>query len=384
MGIWRLFLDESGNFGAPWPDSDTHPGQDRVAIAGWMVDTAAEDYSEQQLEASLAGVAPWLPRPLHAAHLARPSLNVLAVHQPARGRQQRAVARTEPALRSAVTKAVELWFSHARDTMKQALSDLDRGRLPDIPTLRTLDQALNALDAHGRHAVASLVNTGMEQLARVVQQEIRPLHQNGHAHLIAVSESVPFDALPETAGDRYLTLLSPLLLRVVDLLLARGGEHTVYLRVLGRAVYDVENTMQRPLHHTILSGLVARVSPGDGPFSTPQGSVTLRPERVYRYNEATPPELVLADFFANRSRHALRNTYSLENVNALSNDYMLLPFLDAEGRATLAASGVAHERIEQVRSQNTSPPWPENVRCWAREQSEEWETRVARSQHQWR
>lgn len=385
MSTWRLFLDESGDFGATWPDVDDNPGQQRVAIAGWMVDTQADGYSELQLKASLARVAPWLPRPLHAAHLARPSLHVLAVHQPAKGRQRRAVDRLQPAVRAAAETAVALWSSHTRDAMRRALEALRRGRLPEIRTLNPLEHSLRALGERERFAIAHLVNTGTAQLARVIQQEIRPLHQNGHAHLIAVSESVPFDALQRTtAGDRYLTLLSPLLLRAVDLLLARGGTHTVYLRILGRDVYDVDNEMPCPLHRTILRRIVTRMSPEGDHFSTPQGSVNLQPEMVYRYNEATPPELVLADFFANRTRPALRNTHSLERVNATSQSFTLLPLQDADGRTTLAASGVARQRIEQARSQDPLDAWPEDTRRWAREQSEEWETRVARSQHQWR
>jgi hypothetical protein len=268
------------------------------------------------------------------------------------------------AAREAVARLAELdapGVAHLREA-------LERGSKPDFPRVRELSRHLR--EAHpalarrlrggADHAWAQIRNVA-EQLAGAAAS----------AFLTAAAETQTGDA-GDDADSRYFAALEALLERVASLLRRMDGQHRVGVRALARDVVDpsIRRRMRLMPQHL---GKVIQKFPSDE-----EGTVRLIPEYVVNYDESVDVPFVLADFFANRSRRALRqDSRDLAGVEAeLAADLGVGVRSGQPGRSHLAATG---ECLEWLRaSTGTERPskepldWVSPRRRWAVEQAVEW------------
>lgn len=391
MAVWRLFIDESGDFGPLWSEPLDNTRNDHVVVAGWLIDT--DGFSEVALGRVVDGLASWLPRPIHAAHLHLASLHALSIVNPHSNRARRAVERIQPSVRDAASRLTARWRrgvvddlsydAQVRDTTKRAESKLREGTLPKIEDLKILERALNASPPEDRDALIAIKGETQAILSSIIKDRIYPLVSEGKAIIIASSETCLGDALPKHEGDRYLTLLAELLVRVVDLLTARGGEHEVRLNILRRNVYDAAVGFKTPLRNATVNEILHALSGN----TTPCRHVRLCIEAICGYEQQTPATLILADFFANRVRRATMSMRS--GLCGISNDVLRftgLPLHDEANRTTIATSGEGAALVERARAGDHSKTQIIGAlpRRWACEQAEEWAQRVQPEAYRWR
>ncbi|MFZ5476828.1 MAG: hypothetical protein ACOZNI_08645 [Myxococcota bacterium] len=277
---WSLFVDESGRF---------EPG-DPSLVAGLVAEAPADALGGGRLRAELEdiwGPGPWPP---HASHLRFPAARVLYA--------ARAHARDMPAGRLAKgLDAREFTQRLAASPFGPRLAAIRDGAFPTWEDCRDADAVLRAHPRHGALlAVQEAQDLAMNDLVGRVLARVRG------AVVVALADDAPPGPPPaprEVREDAYVRALGVALERLARL----AGGADVECFVLAREV-EVGGLGKADMQGFFLKGIVDRAAGAAG------GAARLRPGGTvlrYRDDPRAPmhPALVLADWLANRMRHAI-------------------------------------------------------------------------------
>lgn len=344
---WRLYVDESGDFG----DRGA-----RCAVLGLLVEEGAEGFERLRLERALREAAPGVPWPIHAWLTRRPAMYLL---WPLFDAKRRGVAapRSHVDARDAALGA----RPKARDAYERSMEALGRGAGPAARDLHVLRRALTAADRCGRYKRKR--RKTRQALARVVRAAAR--------------RSPAFIAVFATAGhtvderDVYVDALTGLFERVRDTLAALPGPHTVRAHVLGRGIV-LGNGARAQLRAEHVRACAERAGAGSSRH------VCIHAECVAVFDDQVHAALVIADHLANRARPLLRDTVDLRGLEndvrtttelGLSLDALPLAASDGAPRALVARARDGELANVGRPRQLTEDDEP---RRWAREQALVW------------
>lgn len=349
--IWRLFVDESGNFSDP---------DDEVVVAGLLLRDGAAGSDSEQIRASLQQAVPGLPWPIKASEINHPVVFALLPDaDPERARLRVHLQGALPEDFAAASDAL----AEGRRLPYQAVANLDR----------EARQRRDEYAAFRRQSDRTIASIG-----RLIEQLASSESSPGGAVFVGCGETVR-GYERETGDDsdiatcRYESLLQWLMVRAMDVLHRYEGRHRLHLHVLERHVWDRQLSMQAPLHSRHIAPLrlaAERISGGA------THRVELKFDEVARYDDRAHAGLVLADFMANRARAALlRRSESLDEVEAALGLMLRCPVRSGEpGASHLAAAGAAQRLIELGRGGGEVTegfPLTEGRR-WPAEQAAQW------------
>ncbi len=366
--IWKLFVDESGNFDLP---------EEAVIVAGLLIPEGTGAYPPLALRDALQDSAEGRPWPPHTRLLERPVMHAL---WPMAAAHRGHGAASGPAL-----EACRLLEARSPDAFRKALANLLQGGEPEFEDVKSLERALRAVSRPTLRALEA-ARTRAETNVRAV---LRLMGEAG-TRLVAAGEAMDGDAWRTTKGtpDRYLTLLACVLSRSADALLRLEGDHQVEIHVLTRYVYDpaLDRAMPMTLQRVEEASEMA-TGAADRQRARGGSTVRLEPKSLLYFDGSVCPEGVMADFAAFHSRHSLATHRSLPIVRETIEAFLGIPVsFDAPELPHTAASGFAHDHIERARTGGLSSPEvaaasgplaDSLVRAWAREQAVAWAQEVA-------
>lgn len=363
--VWRLFVDESGNF--------ADAGED-VVVAGILAHSEAPGLRSEELRRTLEAACPGVPWPFHTSFLNAPVyLALCSLAFPGRsesgqpGPEQQSLAAAVDRARAALEQREPRETTGAVEALREGRLRFERVKHLDA-TLKAVDPATHGvLLAHARQ-VAAQIGRLADRLAR----------QPGGPWLAlcCAGESVRGEAHPREGrprqddSARYIAVLETLVERVVDILAGFEGEHLVFLHVLNRDILDPLLGRFVPLHVRHLSELIGRISASTG------HQVRVRPEATPRFDASAHAALVLADFASNRARwHVGRPSVPLEEMEHRIGAQVGLPVRwGTPGLSHLAATGWPRRVVDAHRAAPQPSPGeaPDGTKRWAREQALEW------------
>lgn len=310
MEEWKLYIDESGAFGADEPSP---------CVAGLCVRRRGALTAERRLRATLDGIAPWAAWPFHCTDWKQPALLVASAHcRPEGSIDGYDVASGFEAMEAAVRKKLggdaEAWLKRLRNKAS------NRKRIhKDV--LRTVNGAWESTDAesHGQAGRAT-----------------RALEAQVHEAFAAVQ--VAADVLPVVAGepysgarsraerDPYLGYIAPIVRRACQAIIRyRAGEESKFLI---RVEVQKRDVAPRPEAGRIRGQQCAPVTVPD--LRSTCASVFSLAKDEYEFEGATATLVVekpvafvgsnlsawhvWADWLANGARKPLRTAKELEPV----------------------------------------------------------------------
>lgn len=375
---WVLYVDESGREDDP---DDLH------LVAGLLLHANDSVGLDCLLRAALEETWPLWPWPPHAADLNRPASRVAAAMKvPASaGESERATwlrARAEPLVRL---------VAHSSDVRARRFCDnvnaWTGGKL-DFDVLREADHLMRDARPNAYRALTR----ECEAQERRLQQYLSALAGVQAARatvLLAVSPAgrpdLPADGLPTTKRgvrrDRYVRALEVLLAMTHQLLAGQRQEGRLY--VATRHVHKEgpgDLARRVDLFPDIVDEIEASALAG---CPKPPRPATLYPiGSPNRYDATVTPGVVLADWIANRARHALRRSSRPDALSALVSHGVLgtveapLPvvFAPLRGGGELPTVGVEGAPWLAVRDglRGQRPALDALGAGWARDVTEPW------------
>lgn len=365
---WVLWVDESGDF-----DDDTQYG----AVAGVLVRAGVSGFARVRLKRALRKARPELPWPIH-----RTRVNHAVMHGMWALAQAKRAKTAVPQKVAEVMAAVE---RRAPGAFERVMDGLRRAHESEFEDVRALDRALRALPPPQQRVLKSL------------QQQARDGIVGGVEAAMQVGEAVPGQAAADSvwlvaAGeadngdarhvgeleDRYLHLLGCVAGRAAALLLARGGQHRLDVRVAGRRVWDRDRgrvTRLKPMlvERALTWGLgdSGRVCHGaDG------SRVSASCGSVQPIDNSAPAPLVLADWCVNAFAWSSKGRVPLAVVSGALAGSVGLP-TSREGLPTLAATGEPWRVLQAAREAGPecagdAASAGRRGRPWAWEQADAW------------
>lgn len=293
MGVWQLFVDESGSF---------DPGA-RGVVAGLLVQGPDTEATRSSLRALLEGALPELPWPPHAS-----TMNVAgawAGFAMRVGRASALAARCEAAVSALSTvhpiAATDAARREVVERLRRAASGASRRWTPPDRDLRDAmvdaDRwlAKNALRARG--ALCAIRDEAERRRVEAQRDVARRVGASAVALVAAWGRGAELDAL--TAGtDGYLMRLVALVERAVAALklFDDSARHTLLLYVATRDV-RAAGEPPRAMTRQHLNRVIALV---EGPPVDPRRTVDVVPMPPQRFDERAHPGIVIADHLANR------------------------------------------------------------------------------------
>jgi len=387
MQHWDLYIDESGDFGslADTPIDRRRPGDDDVVVAGVLMDRTSETWSEKALRRSLVGVAPWLPRPLHMAHV-----NRCAMHAVALVAARRRVDGPDDETIAAAKRCVDAMRSGDGDLYRRVAARVRKGETPRIGEVVALDRFVDEVESADRKAIMRLVRSTQRTLQARIRAAIGDAIAQEHGHWVVATEAVPGgDRIRgDEVSDRYLGLLVELVARCADQLTASGGEHTLHVSALTRDVFDAGTGLRRRLHADVVRRqLVPRLgAPGtDGAFrirrADGDSQVTVHIGPCESWTADVHPLHVCADVAANTMRGAIRRTDLAAMAESAQRRMGL--YLRVESLPNVATGGTPGACVARARVGAGAGPSMECARPLARAQAEAWMKWYEQAPMQW-
>jgi hypothetical protein len=311
---WQLFVDESGDFSS----------EENVVVAGVLLDKRKSYPHARGIQMALQHQLPHVPWPFHTTHLMRPLSQVVwhaatnhatAYHLPVFDIPGETEGRLE-LVEQVIGRLRQ--NEETRVLFDQQVHRVRQGAFPRRGALIECEQTLSAQQRSSLRDFAQvdlrLAIRYLEQLARRFARR-RPLDKG--LYVFATGEERKGSSYGLACAtpplDRYLSLLSVLLERVVETLLWHGGQHEVALLAQGRTVFHGEpQARQLDIQHlldcvTPLSIAPHRMqthSPGVPDvvhFKRGSSSVALRMLAPEAYNMESCGGSFLADLAAHRA-----------------------------------------------------------------------------------
>ena len=286
--VWRLFIDESGNFG---------DGSDSVAVAGWW---AGDDAWAPRLRATLEHALPHLPWPPHAAHW-----QVALFHGLAGAVRFDRLPTGWPRPSGEALALLDAWDSAG---LAQAVDALRRDQTVDLAWLKPHDRRLRR-----DHRVLHATFRNLKQRADERWRELLIALRGGGsgaatpgAAAVGVFRRAPDSLFARNADARYAELAAHCVFLAARRLAHSGVERRL-LAIGCTRPYRVSRSQA-----TRAMGLSAWADAIGAPFEDPP--VRVEAHSVQVYNRSCHPGLVVADFIANRLRARAFGERDLEHV----------------------------------------------------------------------
>lgn len=383
MGVWHLFVDESGKFSNP---------DDEVVAAGILIRDGAVGTANPELDASFGLVAPEIPVPLHTAHAFCPlflAICRLLAHQ--RGGPRGCQLSDCGTLCQSAQRVDDLL---AGDGDYQLVKRIVQGNgKVKIRTLEDLDWRLKELDRG--------LAKQFRQRQRVIFSGLNSLLANLRAAEVvrtAAGDTVSAAACcaGETVvagiarneptyyadGNRYRNKLEALIIRTADVVGRHDPDFELMVTVSDRDLETQQSTASNPSWVPFTREHVREVQQ-QVRSRLKQPAATILLGDPVPWGPAMPLMLVFADFISFQSRHYVRSAprNTLRNMERTLRDALGIGVRSGTpARSHLAAAGPAQDLIDARRP----PPTEEDertartsleqtgVRPWARGQALEW------------
>ncbi len=407
---WQLYIDESGDFSQPNSD---------ISVGALLV-RGTWDQARARLDVTLRDTLPFLPRPLHAAHLNNPAfialcwmargpgclkaserrrlsagalaaidaLTVGAWSTPAAAapfaQELQNLARTLKSRRRQVlfgvadqllgtggqgplTAQLGEWSDACRSfaeelTQRRAplagwIEQLSNGRHPDWSALMTAWHQFRS--SYG--AQAEIIRSVQLGLVVHIERTIRAANLSEHG-AVAVCCGQPRRGALATARDRYLPMLQATLHRAAILVQA-DSIAPLDVAVATRDVVTPQGVV--PLDETRVGALF--------PSRTAVSSAS-RPRQLHvvDYWRADDLGLELADWISNRSRRELALKRPLENVESVITRETGFATRSTSGSSLTSVGRPEAWLIEHLETGIQRPPDRPGERQWTWDQAAEW------------
>lgn len=398
---WRLYIDESGNFGG---DSD-------VVVAGVLVDVKVEEMGTLALSEALQFEARGVPWPLHACVVRRPSVLALAHHLvdvPSKRQSLPSVPEADAAdrllaacfsytdvnewlalldpvraglkqhwrtkglnkilaKRTELRRAASLLLARCPKLAGRVLEALRRRSDPTYEDIRALESELAKRDPSLFASLEDRVRD-LDAAYRAVIRTLAEAESSSNLYLFFAGESNRGDHRPPNQADRYLSLLEAMSQRAVAALERLPGTHRLEVTPLERKVRENPRGPLLSLRasHRVVQDLLRRV----GESSSANVSVVAGPVVPWRRPLALP--YVLADYSANRALPIVGSRGALGSLGAKLR-IALGPYHCSGDptRSHLAAAGKAHAYLMGDTDGPHRFDWT-GAWGWAKEQATEW------------
>ncbi|MDX9722841.1 MAG: hypothetical protein RBU37_18980 [Myxococcota bacterium] len=361
MQQWWLFIDEAGAF---------DDKRDRVAVGGLLIDADWSAGSAVALRNALQSCVPYIPWPLHLRELESSVMHFIWTLEFERDSLEREQAREELC---AFERVLNLDDRERLSRVRQAVRHGQVVKLPDLQALQRQSGRLPTLDLWVRRQQRSrsAIDTVIGSLLSLPNADQRLVW-------LGASEAVLQDCWPPPGHDRYLNLLSALVERACDALVARSGSHRVELRVLSRDVWDAHTGASRRLSTADLDGLLQRCAT-QHQYHAQDARIRFEVAQPSHFDADCDAYHVLADFFSSRARFRFQPYVSHEQLTQRLRQHCLA---SASTPLEVNGSGHAQRFVNQARTSGAVPTTtlPGAVSLWARQDAQRWAALVATHQ----
>lgn len=379
---WHFFVDESGDFSRK---------SQEVTVAGVLVQadflSQKEGTEQKSLQTLLQQRLPWIPWPLHHAHIHHCLMPYLwdkssrlpeTSHHPAPDVMQGAKIRE-------VFDSVDAHFAETT-SLQEAVHRAITGNKPSIGDLNCLR---GQLPRKLRNRLEDIKGVYVSKYYKAIHKLVTDSHKGSEqpVFLLFASGEAQRGDCAEREKERYLTLLEALLERVSEALLAQGGHHHVQHHIAFRMLQDGP-MRTRDLKQTFsetLSLSQDQLSKHRLRLTRGSASVTFSTEKPEQYNLTADGGLIIADAIVSRLRHILNGSKRNQTLSrieqGLTTDFALPSRFGAGGLTHLAAGGAMASTLRESRQnhpsqvtlvQNLIQQSNPQLRPWSIEQALEW------------
>lgn len=286
VGIWNLFVDESGQF---------KHSRDDVSFGGLMIQGDRASTSDRRIQRAIQRALPGLSWPLHTAHLNQPVFYACLLSQ-----SDAVPADTRQTCRQACE-----WLSAAGYGLTRARAALREGRLPSIDELKKMAKALS----HEQRQLSDELVTMMEDYHTRLRRVLRRFQTDLQGEMVALyAGEGAREAGAGAASDlRWLRMLEALMLRGRAWLgrYPHGHLHQVWVHCGTRHIDRPALGVSSPLTARDLQDLAARCSSAEVQF-------IMAP--TLKNDPQAPAGFCIADWQANHSRRILRRDRALPAI----------------------------------------------------------------------
>ena len=358
---WHLFVDESGKF----EDEAGNIGKkrERVLIAGLLLrqDLATHAYLLKEAIASQLDYIPW---PLHASRTRVPVMHVLWSDWRKHDHSAKDI------LLPWAAQATDLFEERCPDLLEKARASLkqrpDKGkrREPEWEDIKIMDALLQKEAPYVHRMLAYRAASVRGLISGEIQRFGLNQKARSGALLFTAGEAELGDAVPGSSDrtDRYRTLLTFLLERIVAVLLQPTNDntstHRIAVRVLTRHVTQTGWKKGCKLQPPHLADLATSVT-GSSSRTKTQGScaVTLLPWETPDFDENAHPGLVMADYLSNDLRHFHDAKTGIKQLLKTGHDRTGLQYESGDPALPHpVASGAAADFLAAARAANQCQP----------------------------